>query len=83
MSFKRYDVITFNENDKVVVLEALMHDEIEYLYVDTINKEENELLEKYKVLKVNYQDGTLDKVVDINILNTLIPLFKDTLSKYN
>ncbi len=83
MSFKRYDVITFDENDKVVVLEALKHDEIEYLYVDTINEEENELLEKYKVLKVNYQDGTLDKVTDINILNTLIPLFKDALSKYN
>ena len=37
MSFKRYDVITFEENDKVVVLESLLHEGGEYLYVDEIN----------------------------------------------
>ena len=36
MSFKRYDVITFEENDKVVVLESLLHEGGEYLYVDEI-----------------------------------------------
>ena len=53
MSFKRYDVITFEENDKVVVLESLLHDDREYLYVDEINADETELLEKYKVLEVD------------------------------
>ena len=69
MSFKRYDVITFEENDKVVVLEALLFNGGEYLYTDEINSEETELLGKYKILEVNYQDGTLDKVTDINLLN--------------
>ena len=63
MSFKRYDVITFEENDKVVVLESL--------------------LEKYKVLEVDYQNGTLNKITDVNLLSTLIPLFQEALSKYN
>jgi len=83
MSFKRYDVITFEENDKVVVLESLLHDDREYLYVDEINADETELLEKYKVLEVDYQNGTLNKITDINQLSVLIPLFQEALSKYN
>ena len=83
MSFKRYDVITFEENDKVVVLEALLFNGGEYLYTDEINSEETELLGKYKILEVNYQDGTLDKVTDINLLNDLLPKFHEVLSQYN
>ncbi len=83
MSFKRYDVITFEENDKVVVLEALLFNGGEYLYTDEINSEETELLGKYKILEVNYQDGTLDKVTDINLLNDLLPKFQEVLSQYN
>lgn len=83
MSFKRYDVITFEENDKVVVLESLLHDGREYLYIDEINADETELLEKYKVLEVDYQNGTLNKITDINQLSVLIPLFQEALSKYN
>ena len=83
MSFKRYDVITFEENDKVVVLESLLHDDREYLYVDEINADETELLEKYKVLEVDYQNGTLNKITDINQLSVLIHLFQEALSKYN
>lgn len=83
MSFKRYDVITFEENDKVVVLESLLHDGGEYLYVDEINSDETELLEKYKVLEVDYKNGTLNKITDINQLSILIPLFQEALSKYN
>lgn len=83
MCFKRYDVITFEENDKVVVLESLLHDDREYLYVDEINADETELLEKYKVLEVDYQNGTLNKITDINQLSVLIPLFQEALSKYN
>ena len=83
MSFKRYDVITFEENDKVVVLESLLHEGGEYLYVDEINTDETELLEKYKVLEVDYQNGTLNKITDVNLLSTLIPHFQEALSKYN
>ena len=83
MSFKRYDVITFEENDKVVVLEALVFNGGEYLYTDEINSEETELLGKYKILEVNYQDGTLDKVTYIKLLNDLLPKFQEILSQYN
>ena len=34
MTFKRYDVITFEEDDKVVVLEALVYDGNEYAYLN-------------------------------------------------
>ena len=34
MTFKRYDVITFEGNEKVVVLAALLHEGNEYVYVD-------------------------------------------------
>ena len=44
MTFKRYDVITFEENDKVVVLEALVHEGNEYVYVNEILPDESERL---------------------------------------
>ena len=53
------------------------------MYVDEINADETELLEKYKVLEVDYQNGTLNKITDINQLSVLIPLFQEALSKYN
>ena len=43
MTFKRYDVITFEENDKVVVLAALVHEGNEYVFVNEILPDESDV----------------------------------------
>lgn len=82
MTFKRYDVITFEENDKVVVLEALLYEGNEYVYVNEILPDESDVTDVYKVMVVHYEDGTLEKVVDPELLKVLLPKFQELLEKY-
>lgn len=82
MTFKRYDVITFEENDKVVVLEALVYDGNEYVYVNEILPDESDVTDVYKVMVVHYEDGTLEKVTDHGLLSVLLPKFHKLLEQY-
>ena len=82
MTFKRYDVITFEENDKVVVLEALLHEGNEYVYVNEILPDESDVTDVYKIMVVHYEDGTLEKVIDSALLQVLLPKFHELLEKY-
>ena len=81
MTFKRYDVITFEGNEKVVVLAALLHERNEYVYVNEILPDESDVTDVYKVMVVHYEDGTLEKVVDPNLLQVLLPKFLEILEK--
>ena len=81
MTFKRYDVITFEGNEKVVVLAALLHEGNEYVYVNEILPDESDVTDIYKVMVVHYEDGTLEKVVDPNLLQVLLPKFLEILEK--
>ena len=81
MTFKRYDVITFEGNEKVVVLAALLHEGNEYVYVNEILPDESDVTDVYKVMVVHYEDGTLEKVVDPNPLQVLLPKFLEILEK--
>ncbi len=82
MTFKRYDVITFEEDDKVVVLEALVHEGNEYVYVNEILPDESDITDVYKVMVVHYEDGTLEKVTDHELLGVLLPKFHKLLEQY-
>lgn len=82
MTFKRYDVITFEENDKVVVLDALVHNGNEYVYVNEILPDESDMTNVFKIMVVHYEDGTLEKVVDPELLQELLPKFQELLQKY-
>ena len=83
MTFKRGDVVTFTEDDKVLVLEALLYEGTEYLFVNEILPDESDITNKYKVMKANYDDGTLEKVIDPEILQNILPIFSEKLEKYN
>ena len=82
MSFRRGDVITFTEDDKVLVLEAILYEGVEYLYVNEILPDESDMTDKYKVLGADYSDGTLYKVIDVDILTKVLPIFQEKLEQY-
>lgn len=82
MTFKRYDVITFEENDKVVVLAALVHEGNEYVFVNEILPDESDVTDVYKIMVVHYEDGTLEKIVDPELLKVLAPKFQELLEQY-
>ena len=61
MSFRKYDLITFDDDKKVMVLAVFT--------------------EKCKVLRANYETGTLDKITDMTLLERLLPMFERKLAE--
>ncbi len=74
MKFNKYDIITFEDDSKVVILESLEYDGEVYLYVDKVNEDESDTLNKYHILKV-YEDGSVQKETNQDILTKILPLF--------
>jgi len=75
MDYEKYDIITFEEDDKVIVLETLDYNGSTYLYVDKIDEKEENTLKKFHILRVE-EDGYLEKEIDTNILMEIVQLFK-------
>lgn len=74
MIYEKYDIITFDDNDKVVVLETLLYNGIGYLYVDKVDEEEKNTLNKFHILRIN-EDGYLQKETNTDVLMEILPLF--------
>lgn len=81
MSFKKNDVITFDTDEKVLVLQAIKHDGVEYLYAAGLLPDESDTTGKFEILEANYSTGTLDRVVDLETLQVLIPIFNELMQK--
>ena len=82
MNFSRYDLITFEDGEKVAVLASVMYNNEEYLYVNEVLPDESDVTDKYKIMVVHYEDGTLEKVVDPALLQVLSPKFQEILEQY-
>lgn len=80
---KRYDVVTFDKDDKIVVLEACDYNGNHYVYVNEILPDESDVTDVYKVMVAHPEDGTLEKVIDQNLLMQLLPIFHDKLKQYD
>ncbi|MDD5980103.1 MAG: hypothetical protein PUC23_03225 [bacterium] len=79
MTFRQNDLIEFEDNEKVMVLDAIEHRNNEYVFVNVVQGDDLEPTETYKVMMVDYTDGTLQKVIDPNILQELLPRFEKRL----
>ena len=80
MNYEKYDIITFEDDEKVVVLEKIDYEGYTYLYVDKINKEETTTLKKFHILRVEANDY-LEKETDTSILEKILPLFTNKFNK--
>lgn len=78
-NFKRYDVVSFEDGEKVVVLESLLHDGIEYVYVSEVNSDATEITNNFYVMSVNCNDATLKKETNKEILAEILPTFQKML----
>lgn len=79
MTFRQNDLIEFEDNEKVMVLSSLEHRNNEYVFVNVVTGEDLEPTGTYKVMMVDYSDGTLQKVIDPNLLQEILPRFEKSL----
>lgn len=81
MNYNNFDIITFDDNSKVVVLEKIEYEGITYLYVDKVNHEETENLKQFHILRVDSE--YLQKETNPDILTSILPLFSNKIKLEN
>ncbi len=75
MSFRQNDIVEFEGGSKVLVVEAVEYNEEEYVFVREV-LEDDALANKYKIMYVDYSNGSLKKVIDRDLLEVLLPQFE-------
>lgn len=73
MNYNIYDVITFEDNTKMIILDIVNYEGINYLYVDEIDEQEENTLKKYQILR-ECSNNTLEKEVDKEVLTNILKL---------
>ena len=79
---KRYDVITFDEDDKVIVLARQDYNGRKYVFVNEVLPDESDVTDIYKVMEIHLEDGTLERVIDPKVLQEILPLFEKQLENF-
>lgn len=82
MGYEKFDIITLDNNEKLIVLETLEYEGITYLYVDKVNNEETDTLTKYHILRV-CEGNIVQKETDTDTLINILPLFSQNIKLNN
>lgn len=80
MWLKHNDVITFDEDDKVVVIAATKHNGREFYLMLEITHDESDITDNYKVMEGFEKEGELQMVEDVELILNLKPVFMKKIS---
>lgn len=72
---KRNDVITFSEDDKVVVLDVIQDEGKVYAFVNGVTPDEQDVTDKYMVMDYDTATDSMLEIKDKEILDKLLPIF--------
>lgn len=75
MWLKRNNLITFSENDKVIVIDSQRYDNREFYLVQKVLSDESDITNKCYVMEAFAIEGTLQKLTDVELLLKLKPAF--------
>ena len=73
MGYKKFDIITLEDNQKLIILETLEYEGNTYLYVDEVSDDEKDTLENYHILRA--YDDMVERETDQDTLINILPLF--------
>lgn len=76
MSYEKYDILTLDDNEKVVILEIVNYEGNTYLYVDKVDQEETTTLKKFHILRV-MEDDLIVKETDTDVLQKILPQLQE------
>ena len=66
------------DNESYITLETMDYDNVNYAFVNRLSTADGEPTEEFYVYK---NDGNLERVVDTDLLNVLLPKFQEQLQK--
>ena len=73
LKLKRYDVVTFDEQDKVIVLSNYTYNGRRFVYVNEVLPDESDVKNVFKVMEAHPEDDTLETVKDERLLSVVLP----------
>lgn len=79
MSLKRYDVLTLDDDSQVVIIDSISHEGEEFIFTDEVDETGDDTKQKYRILRVCYEDGTIESINDPKLLSDLVPIFEKNL----
>ena len=79
MSLKRYDVLTLDDDSKVVVIDSINYEGEEFIFTDEVDDTGEDTKQKYRILRVCYEDGTIEGVTDPKTLSDIVPILEKNL----
>ena len=75
-------LIFSNSSFVKVIVKYVDEEGNEYVFVNEILPDESDVTDKYKIMVVHYEDGTLEKVSDPNLLQVLAPKFQTLMEDF-
>ncbi len=79
-----YKIIDFSDDDKWFVIATNKIDDIKYSYLVRVNKEEDDIIDEYKVVRSYFSgsDEYFDEVNDGEILKKIMPILVPGTEEY-
>lgn len=76
-------VIELASGKKYLVIETVNNNNVDYYYIAELNKEEDDIIENYKIVCVVEESGyhAIKEITDEEELKVLLPLFIDKFPK--
>ena len=70
-------IVTLGNNEEYLIVDKVIKDDKEYLYIAEVNDEETDIKDNYKIVCASYRDGEiyLDEVLGEEKLKSILPLF--------
>ena len=79
MSLKRYDVLTLDDDNQVVVIDSISHGGEEFIFTGEVDETGDDTKQIFRILWVCFVDGTIVCVIDPKLLSDLVPIFEKNL----
>ena len=82
MSFDINKVITLGNGENFLIVGKVNFESDDYLYIAELNKDKSDILDNYKIVKINNNDGKflLEEIVGEEKLKKILPIFVESLS---
>ncbi len=76
--YKVNDVIEINDNENYVIVSKVNYNDVNYYYIVLLDVSNKILKDVCKIIRIDNNDGidTISLVEEVDILESLIPLFK-------
>lgn len=75
-------VVTLGNNENYLIIDKILVEDVYYLYIAELNKNQTDILDNYKIVKITEENDKiyLDEIIGEEKLKKILPSFVESLS---